>query len=207
MDVAVDYAKVREQFGRTIATFQAVKHHCANMLVAAESAVACVWDAARASGEDESQFRLVAAAAAALAFPAYVRNAECNIQVHGGVGFTWEHDAHLHLRRALSVQALLGGDGPATDVFEFTVAGISRANSLDLPPEADAVRAEIRAEAQRIAALGEKAQLDELIATGYVMPHWPRPWGGLPGRWSSCWSRRSSRKPESRGRTTGSPAG
>ncbi|MCB0932209.1 MAG: acyl-CoA dehydrogenase [Mycobacterium sp.] len=181
VDVAVDYAKVREQFGRTIATFQAVKHHCANMLVAAESAVACVWDAARASGEDESQFRLVAAAAAALAFPAYVRNAECNIQVHGGVGFTWEHDAHLHLRRALSVQALLGGDGPATDVFEFTVAGISRANSLDLPPEADAVRAEIRAEAQRIAALGEKAQLDELIATGYVMPHWPRPWGRAAG--------------------------
>jgi alkylation response protein AidB-like acyl-CoA dehydrogenase len=181
VDTAVEYAEVREQFGRTIATFQAVKHHCANMLVASESAVACVWDAARAAGEDAEQFRLIAAAAAALAFPAYVRNAELNIQVHGGIGFTWEHDAHLHLRRSLTVQALLGGDGPATDVFDLTAAGLTRSNSLDLPPEAEELRAEIRAEAQRLAALDEKAQLDELIATGYVMPHWPKPWGRAAG--------------------------
>ena len=185
VEVAVEYAKVREQFGRTIATFQAVKHHCANMLVAAESAVACVWDAARAAdetgGDSEAQFQLIAAAAAALAFPAYVRNAELNIQVHGGIGFTWEHDAHLHLRRALTLQALLGGDGPATDTFTMTAAGLARANSLDLPAEAEAMRAEIRAEAQRLAALDEKAQLDELIATGYLMPHWPKPWGRAAG--------------------------
>ncbi len=178
VESAVDYAKVREQFGRTIATFQAVKHHCADMLVAAESAVACVWDAARAAGADsEDEFRLAAAAAAALALPAYVRNAELNIQVHGGIGFTWEHDAHLHLRRALSVNAILGGDAAATELFDLTAAGISRANSLDLPAEADAMRAEIRAEAQRIAGMDAGDQLDELIATGYVMPHWPRPWG------------------------------
>jgi len=181
VDTAVEYAKVREQFGRTIATFQAVKHHCANMLVAAESAVACVWDAARAEGEDEHQFRLIAAAAATLAFPAYVRNSELNIQVHGGIGFTWEHDAHLHLRRALTLQSLLGGDGPATDTFAMTAAGLTRSNSLDLPAEAEAMRAGIRAEAQRIAALDEKAQLDELIATGYLMPHWPKPWGRAAG--------------------------
>ncbi len=181
VEVAVEYAKVREQFGRTIATFQAVKHHCANMLVSSESAVACVWDAARAAQEGGEQFRLIAAAAATLAFPAYVRNAELNIQVHGGIGFTWEHDAHLHLRRALTVQALMGGDGPSTDLFDLTAAGIKRANSLDLPPEAEAMRAEIRAEARRIAALDDKAQLDELIATGYVMPHWPKPWGRAAG--------------------------
>jgi alkylation response protein AidB-like acyl-CoA dehydrogenase len=181
VDAAVEYAKVREQFGRTIATFQAVKHHCANMLVGSESAVACVWDAARAAGADEQQFELIAAAAATLAYPAYVRNAELNIQVHGGIGFTWEHDAHLHLRRALTVQALLGGDGPATDLFNLTAKGLTRANSLDLPPEADQIRAEIRAEAQRIAALDANAQLDELIATGYVMPHWPKPWGRAAG--------------------------
>ena len=181
VDAAVEYAKVREQFGRTIATFQAVKHHCANMLVAAESAVACVWDAARAAGEDEQQFELIAAAAGALSFPAYVRNAELNIQVHGGIGFTWEHDAHLHLRRALTVQSLLGGDGPPTDLFNLTTKGIKRSNSLDLPAEAEEMRAGIRAEAQRIAALDDKAQLDELIATGYVMPHWPKPWGRAAG--------------------------
>ncbi|MCV7285598.1 acyl-CoA dehydrogenase [Mycolicibacterium wolinskyi] len=177
VDAAVEYAKVREQFGRTIATFQAIKHHCANMIVAAESAVALVWDAARAAGTDEQQFRLMAAAAAAQAFPAYVRNSELNIQVHGGIGFTWEHDAHLHLRRAMTLRAVLGGDGPANDVFELTAAGVRRTNSLDLPPEAEALRGTVRADAAEIAKLTGQDQLDKLIATGYVMPHWPKPWG------------------------------
>ncbi|WP_199253600.1 acyl-CoA dehydrogenase [Mycolicibacterium mengxianglii] len=177
LDSAVEYAKVRQQFGRTIATFQAVKHHCANMLVAAESAVALVWDAARAESEDEQQFRLMAAAAAASALPAYVRNAELNIQVHGGIGYTWEHDAHLHLRRALVLRAVLGGDGPADDVFALTAAGVTRPNSLDLPAEAEELRAQIRVDAAEIAALDTDRQLDKLIATGYVMPHWPKPWG------------------------------
>ena len=177
VDAAVAYAKVREQFGRTIATFQAVKHHCANMLVAAESATAAVWDASRAASEDERQFRLSAAAAAALAFPAYARNAELNIQVHGGIGFTWEHDAHLHLRRALVIAALLGGDAPAREVFDRTATGAVRENSLDLPDEAEELRTRIRADAAEIAALDKAAQRDKLIATGYVMPHWPKPWG------------------------------
>jgi 3-oxochol-4-en-24-oyl-CoA dehydrogenase len=177
VDAAVAYAKVRQQFGRTIATFQAVKHHCANMLVAAESAIAAVWDAARAASEDEAQFRLIAAVAAALAFPAYARNAELNIQVHGGIGFTWEHDAHLHLRRALVIAALFGGDPPARDVFERTAAGATRENSLDLPPEAEELRTRIHADTAEIAALDKEAQRDKLIETGYVMPHWPKPWG------------------------------
>lgn len=177
VDAAVEYAKVREQFGRTIATFQAIKHHCANMIVAAESAVALVWDAARAADADEQQFRLMAAAAAAQAFPAYVRNSELNIQVHGGIGFTWEHDAHLHLRRAMTLRAVLGGDGPPNDVFELTAAGVRRTNSLDLPPEAEALRGTVRADAAEIAQLDGQDQLDKLIATGYVMPHWPKPWG------------------------------
>jgi alkylation response protein AidB-like acyl-CoA dehydrogenase len=181
VDAAVDYAKARRQFGRTIATFQAVKHHCANMLVGAESAIAAVWDASRAAEEsaeeDEAQFRLAAAVAATLAFPAYVRNAELNIQVHGGIGFTWEHDAHLHLRRALTARALLGGDAPARDVFDRTAAGATRANSLDLPAEAEELRTRIRADATEIAALDDDAQREKLIATGYAMPHWPTPWG------------------------------
>ncbi|OBF53608.1 acyl-CoA dehydrogenase [Mycobacterium sp. 852002-50816_SCH5313054-b] len=177
VEAAVDYAKVRQQFGRTIATFQAVKHHCANMLVASESATAAVWDASRAAAEDEDQFRLIAAVAAALAFPAYARNAELNIQVHGGIGFTWEHDAHLHLRRSLVTAALFGGDGPVADVFERTAAGAVRENSLDLPPEAEELRTRIHADAAEIAPLDKQAQRDKLIETGYVMPHWPQPWG------------------------------
>jgi alkylation response protein AidB-like acyl-CoA dehydrogenase len=177
VDAAVDYAKVRRQFGRTIATFQAVKHHCANMLVASESATAAVWDASRAASEDEEQFRLSAAVAAAHAFPAYARNAELNIQVHGGIGFTWEHDAHLHLRRALVTSSLLGGDAPAADVFDRTASGGIRDNSLDLPPEAEELRTRIHADAAEIAPLEKQAQRDKLIETGYVMPHWPKPWG------------------------------
>jgi alkylation response protein AidB-like acyl-CoA dehydrogenase len=177
LDAAVDYAKVRQQFGRTIATFQAVKHHCANMLVAAESAIAAVWDASRAESEDEQQFRIISAVAAALAFPAYARNAELNIQVHGGIGFTWEHDAHLHLRRSLVISALFGGDAPAQDVFDRSAAGATRENSLDLPPEAEELRTRIHADAAEIAALEGRAQRDKLIETGYVMPHWPKPWG------------------------------
>src|SRR5271156_1169188 len=181
VEAAVDYAKLRQQFGRTIATFQAVKHHCANMLVGVESAIAAVWDASRAaaedSSEDEAQFRLAAASAAALAFPAYARNAELNIQVHGGIGFTWEHDAHLHLRRALVTTALFGGDAPADDVFERTAAGVARENSLDLPPEAEEMRTRIHADVAELAALDKQAQRDKLIETGYVMPHWPKPWG------------------------------
>ena len=181
VEAAVDYAKVRQQFGRTIATFQAVKHHCANMIVGAESAIAAVWDASRAASEDlsedEAQFRLAAASAAALAFPAYARNSELNIQVHGGIGFTWEHDAHLHLRRALVTTALFGGDAPARDVFERTAAGAARENSLDLPPEAEELRTRIRDDAAEIAALDKQPQRDKLIETGYVMPHWPKPWG------------------------------
>jgi 3-oxochol-4-en-24-oyl-CoA dehydrogenase len=177
VDAAVGYAKVRQQFGRTIATFQAVKHHCANMLVAAESGIAAVWDASRAASEDEDQFRLIAAVAAALAFPAYARNAELNVQVHGGIGFTWEHDAHLHLRRALVTAALLGGDAPARDVFDRAVAGALRENSLDLPPEAEELRTRIHADAAELADLDKNTQRDKLIETGYVMPHWPKPWG------------------------------
>ncbi|OUC80370.1 acyl-CoA dehydrogenase [Gordonia lacunae] len=178
LDTAVAYAKVREQFGRTIGSFQAVKHHCANMLVGAEAATAVVWDAARAADEEADALGLVAASAAALALPTYTRNAELNIQVHGGIGFTWEHDAHLHLRRAAVLQAFFGGQRPARDVYEYSAAGITRANSLDLPPEAEELRARVRADIADLAGLDDPVALRErLIDTGYVMPHWTRPWG------------------------------
>ena len=86
-----EYAKVREQFGRTIGTFQAVKHHAANMLVDAEQTTAATWDAARAEDLDSAWF--AAAVAASHAIRAQVFNAQNNIQLHGGIGFTWEHDA------------------------------------------------------------------------------------------------------------------
>src|SRR5581483_1974761 len=106
-EMAVAYAKEREQFGRTIGTFQAVKHLCADMLVEAEMATAAAWDAARCDPADPGS-ELACAVAAARALPAAVENAQRNIQVHGGIGFTWEHDAGIYLRRANSLAALVG---------------------------------------------------------------------------------------------------
>ncbi|MEV4002740.1 acyl-CoA dehydrogenase [Actinomadura sp. NPDC049753] len=177
VDTATAYAKVRQQFGRPIATFQAVKHHCANMLVAAELATAAVWDAARAASGPSDQFELAAAVAAALALPAFTSDAGLNIQVHGGIGFTWEHDAHLLLRRAATLEAVAGPHAAERDVTRLRAAGVVREASLDLPPEAEARRAEIRGLAREIAALPPAEQRERLIETGYVQPHWPRPWG------------------------------
>ena len=121
-ELAADYARLREQFGRPIGTFQAVKHHCANMLVATELATAAVWDAARASvaGDRgvESQVAersRAAAIAATIAGAAGYLCADLGIQVHGGIGYTWEHDAHLFLRRAAVLRGLLEPERAAAD--------------------------------------------------------------------------------------------
>ena len=106
---AADYAKTRHQFGRPIGSFQAVKHLCATMACRAERAAALAWDAARAADEAPAELPLAAAAAAALALDDAVDNAKDCVQVLGGIGFTWEHDAHLYLRRALALRQLLGG--------------------------------------------------------------------------------------------------
>jgi alkylation response protein AidB-like acyl-CoA dehydrogenase len=177
VDRAVEYAKAREQFGRVIATFQAVKHHCANMLVASELTTASVWDAARAIESGGDQLRLAAAVAAAQAFPAFLRNAQLNIQIHGGIGFTWAHDGHMLLRRAATLAALFDPDGAAAQVTELSADGVTRQMGLALPPEAESLRPEIRAAAEEIAALPAAEQRARLIDTGYVMPHWPKPWG------------------------------
>ena len=174
---AAAYAKVRVQFGRPIATFQAVKHHCANMLVATELATALVWDAARAAADGGDQLSLAAATAAVLALAAADECAQLNIQVHGGIGFTWEHDAHLYLRRATALEALVDAEAAALDVTDLVRRGTRRARTIDLPPEAEPMRDEVRAFAERIKGLDASGQRGAMIETGYVMPHWPRPWG------------------------------
>ena len=174
---AAQYAKEREQFGRPIAMFQAVKHHCANMLVATELATAAVWDAARAASAGSDQFSLTAAMAAALAMPAADLCANLNTQVHGGIAFTWEHDAHLYMRRAAALGAIVDADEAAVAATDLTRAGVRRARTVDLPPEAEAVRDEVRAFADGIGGLDKAAQRTKLVETGYAMPHWPAPWG------------------------------
>ncbi|HEX3980167.1 MAG TPA: acyl-CoA dehydrogenase [Acidimicrobiales bacterium] len=174
---ASDYAKVRQQFGRPIATFQAVKHHCANMAVAAELATAAVWDAARAADTGGDQLTYTAALAATLAVPAADHNAQLNIQVHGGIGFTWEHDAHLYLRRATAIEAIIDAEAAAIDVTDLVRRGVARVRSIDLPPEAEPIRASVREFVEQVRNLDGDAQRQALIESGYVMPHWPKPWG------------------------------
>ena len=173
-EMAAAYAKEREQFGRPIAMFQAVKHHCANMLVSTELATCLVWDAARASDEERS---LAAAMAATIALPAADECANLNIQVLGGIGFTWEHDAHLYLRRATALYSLLDVESAAADVAELVRDGVTITREVDLPPEAEPIRDEVRTFVERVKDLDAVAQREAMIETGYVAPHWPKPWG------------------------------
>jgi alkylation response protein AidB-like acyl-CoA dehydrogenase len=176
LDMAVEYAKVREQFGRTIGTFQAVKHHAANMLVNAEETTAATWDAARADDLDSAWFP--AAVAAAHAIRTQIFNAQYNIQLHGGIAYTWEHDAHLYLRRARTLAALMEEAGdPLLDVVEGQRSGQAHGASFTLPPEADTYRSQARDAVGRLQSLPEDKRRDFLVDSGYLVPHWPKPWG------------------------------
>jgi alkylation response protein AidB-like acyl-CoA dehydrogenase len=108
LEMAVGYAKVREQFGQLIGSFQAVKHLCADIFVTAESATAVARHAARVAVEDPDGLAEAAGLAKAYSSEACTLAAERNIQVHGGIGFTWEHPAHLYLRRIKSGELLFG---------------------------------------------------------------------------------------------------
>jgi alkylation response protein AidB-like acyl-CoA dehydrogenase len=170
LDTAVDYAKIREQFDRPIGSFQAVKHLCAEMLCRAEQAAALAWDAARAPDS------LSAPAAAALALDAAVDNAKDCIQILGGIGFTWEHDAHLYLRRALANRQLLGGGARwRRRVADLALAGERR--GLGVMTDDPEARAAARALAHDLGGLSTQEQRKRLADSGYLTPHWPRPYG------------------------------
>ena len=109
LDAAVDYAKIRVQYGRPIGSFQGIKHKCADMLIDIESARSAAYDGLWAlDAGDETEIALAAALAQAFCSEAFTRVAGDSIQVHGGIGFTWEHPAHLYLKRAKSSEVLLG---------------------------------------------------------------------------------------------------
>ncbi|MDH3306309.1 MAG: acyl-CoA/acyl-ACP dehydrogenase [Acidimicrobiia bacterium] len=108
LDMAVDYAKVRMQFGRPIGSFQAIKHKCADMLVAVESAKSAAYYAAWAVAEDNDELPIVSHLAKSYCSEAFFSAASENIQIHGGIGFTWEHDAHLYFKRAKSSELMFG---------------------------------------------------------------------------------------------------
>jgi 3-oxochol-4-en-24-oyl-CoA dehydrogenase len=180
-EMGAAYSKERIQFGRPIAMYQAVKHHCANMAVATELATSAVWDAARATATGGDQLSWAAAVAATLAAPAADLCANLNTQVHGGIAITWEHDAHLYMRRATTLLHYLAAADAAEELTDLTRRGIVREKAVELPPEADAIREEVRTFARSIAGLSPDEQRARLIETGYVMPHWPKPYGRAAG--------------------------
>ncbi|MEU8381082.1 acyl-CoA dehydrogenase [Streptosporangium sp. NPDC048865] len=185
VSAAAGYAKVRVQFGRPIGQFQGVKHKASRMLVALEQARATVWDAARATdgtgtdaGVSADEVAYAAAIAGVVAPDAAVLCAKDAIQIFGGIGYTFEHDAHLYYRRALTLRALLGSSGEwAESVAELALNGVSRELEIELPEEAAELRESIRAEIAGFAALEGQEQKRALASAGYVMPHLARPWG------------------------------
>ncbi|HMK62893.1 MAG TPA: acyl-CoA dehydrogenase [Acidimicrobiales bacterium] len=180
LEAAADHAIHRHQFGRPIGQFQAVKHRLADMLVAVEQVTAVAWDAARAcDSADEGQADLAAALAGALALDAYVTCAENCVQLHGGMGFTWEHDAHLHLRRSLSLRQLLGGSaGLRRQAAQKSRTGSRRKLDTELPAQAEAMRPAIAELVHRVRqAEGNDNRRSALVDTGLLVPHWPAPWG------------------------------
>ncbi|MGW4035060.1 acyl-CoA dehydrogenase [Streptomyces sp. NPDC004778] len=215
LDTAVAHAAVREQFGRPIGAFQAVKHLCADMLVRLEQARALTWDAARAVDEETGaeaaagesagpqaarseaagaevaagavagsqaagpQARgLVAALAAATAPEAAYTCAKDALQILGGIGFTWEHDAHLHLRRAVLARQLLGpADTHRLRAARLAEAGARRELALELPAEAARHRAEARPHLAAARGLAPREARRALAPTGYAAPHLPAPYG------------------------------
>ncbi|UXA18429.1 acyl-CoA dehydrogenase [Mycobacterium sp. SMC-4] len=183
-DTAAAYAKIREQFGRPIGQFQAIKHKCAGMIAETERATSAVWDAARAIDEHladraaDTAYEFAAAVAATLAPAAAQHCAQDCIQVHGGIGFTWEHDTNVYYRRALVLVASFGraSEYPQRVVDIATTRGM-RQLDIDLDPQTEKLRSEIRAEVAALKDIPREQRNAAIAEGGWVQPHLPAPWG------------------------------
>jgi alkylation response protein AidB-like acyl-CoA dehydrogenase len=185
-ETASEYAKIREQFGRPIGQFQAIKHKCAEMMATTERATAAVWDAARAIdeaaandwGDASTHYQFAAAVAATLAPVAAQHCAQDCIQVHGGIGFTWEHDTNVYYRRTLGLVAAFGHTSEfGQRVFDTATTTGMRTLDIDLDPETEQLRAEIRSEVAGLKAIPREERNAAIAEGGWVQPHLPRPWG------------------------------
>lgn len=183
LTTSVEYAKIREQFGRTIGSFQSIKHLAANMLCRTEQVRALAWDAAVAAEEtnvEDSELSVAAAVAGALAFDNAVANSQDCIQILGGIGFTFEHDAHFYMRRAGALRQAVGGAARwRRSLADLTLAGERRHLDIDLSEVEgiDAKRAEVKELVARVAAVEGDERKQAFADTGLFMPHLPEPWG------------------------------
>jgi alkylation response protein AidB-like acyl-CoA dehydrogenase len=184
LDTAVAYAKVREQFGAPIGSFQAIKQLCSQMLETTESVAAVAWDAGAAARPDvpAGEAEYATDVAATVAFDGAVSVAQDCVQVLGGIGFTFEHDAHLYLRRAIALSVAVaamtgGGEQSAARLGRRAGTGQRRVPKIDFEGTDAEFRETTRQEMARIAALPADEQRAALAHAGYLTPHWPRPYG------------------------------
>jgi len=179
LDATVEYAKTRCQFGQPIGQFQAVKHTAVEMLLDVERAVAVAWNAAQAmDAGDEYQMALSAQLAGALSARSACTCAKQNVQMHGAVGFTWEDDAHLFLKRALSIHQLLGGHAAwQQGVAKRALAGDRRRPRMPAPLSAEQDREAIDRVINDLGHLNAEERYQRLAETGLLAPQWPSPWG------------------------------
>ncbi len=177
VSTSAEYAKNRVQFDRPIGQFQAVKHRCADSLCRLEQARAATWDAAELDPRDE-QFPLAAAVTGALAAVAAFECAKDAIQILGGIGYTWEHDVHLYLRRATVARYLNGDPVPWRQrVLQQVQSGVRRSMTVDLPESAEEFRPEVRSMISELEQVDRENWNRELADGGWIAPHWPQPWG------------------------------
>ncbi|MEJ7633517.1 acyl-CoA dehydrogenase family protein [Aeromicrobium sp.] len=184
LDTAVAYAKVREQFGAPIGSFQAVKHLCAEMLETTESVAAVAWDVGAVDRPDipAGETEYAADVAAIVALDGAVSVAQDCIQVLGGIGFTFEHEAHLYLRRAIAlrtaVAAMTGGaERSAVRLARRAGNGQRRTPKIDFGGADAQIREVMRERMEEIAGRPAGEQRAALAQAGLLTPHWPRPYG------------------------------
>ena len=175
LETATEYAKNRVQFGRPIGQFQAVKHRLADMAVRVEQMTSVAWDVVLAVGagadDDPLDADLASATAAALCADGFARSAQECLQILGGIGFTWEHDLHLRLKRALADRQLLGGPHRhRRRVTEVAGEGTRRDLTTDLPEEADRWRRELAPLVADVAQASEGDRRARMVDAGLVVP-------------------------------------
>ncbi len=176
-EAGLEYVKVREQFGRPVGSFQAIKHKCARMFIQGQLMAAAAWDAASAVDQDRDQFALAAASAAVTCLGGIAELGLETVTLFGGIGYTWEHDAHLYWRRGICLSTLLG---PAHEWEENAgrLARVTeRTRTIDLSHEEPGVRARMAETLRAVAAAPEGERRRMLAEARLVSPHYPEPYG------------------------------
>ncbi|SEP19477.1 acyl-CoA dehydrogenase family protein [Trujillonella endophytica] len=171
------YAKIREQFGRPIGAFQAVKHKCARTFVAGELMAAAAWDAATAFGQGDDQFGHAAAVAATQCLQRAVDLCLDTVTLLGAIGNTWEHDAHLYWRRAMTLRALFGPTARTAGEVARSARSVHRSRSLELGAEPAGLRERVAAVLQGVVAAPAGQRQALLAEAGLVAPQYPAPHG------------------------------